>query len=291
MSAQAAARESIGVGDIRVTYLPDGEASVSATAMFPAGSQELWDAHRELFDADDKLLLTLGSFLIRTGERTILVDLGFGDATVSFPPVDGEFRAGQLLSSLRAEGLEPPDIDTVFYTHLHLDHVGWTATDQKLTFPDARHVTGEGEVEFWRSLDHEHPLVGVGPHREEVLAPLEGRVDAVADGASIAPGITVVATPGHTPGHCSLVLSSGTQRAILLGDVMHCPVQLADNDVALVFDVDPELGARTRDRIMAELAGDEQAVAGTGHFSGSAFGRILKGESRRTWSTSGGASS
>ncbi|GAB3681310.1 MBL fold metallo-hydrolase [Saccharopolyspora tripterygii] len=283
MSAHAAPRETLNLGEIQVTYLPDGEASVSASALFPASTQELWDAHRDLFDADDRLLMTLGSFLIRTGGRTILVDLGFGDHTVAFPAADGEFRSGRLLTSLREEGLTPQDVDTVFYTHMHIDHVGWTAQDGALTFNRARHLVGEGELEYWRSPDN--PLDAVGPDPENVLAPLTERVDSVADGTTIAPGVTVVATPGHTPGHCSLVLSSGQERALLLGDAIHCPAQLTENEVSLAFDTDPVLAARTRDRIFAEIEGDPRAIAAQGHFTGSVFGWILRGQSRRTWTT------
>ncbi|WP_409180760.1 MBL fold metallo-hydrolase [Amycolatopsis sp. VS8301801F10] len=284
MSAQASPRETICVGDIGISYLPDGEAVVSAAALFPAGTTELWDAHRELFDADGKLVLSLGSFLIRTGDRKILVDLGFGDRTVAFPAADGEFRSGRLLTSLREEGLAPEDIDTVFYTHMHIDHVGWTAQDDALTFRNARHLAGEGEVEFWQSLG-DHPLAAVGPDPNGVLTPLGGRVDTVADGAVIAPGVSIVATPGHTPGHCSLVVSSGKDRAMILGDVLHCPAQLTDNEVSLAFEVDAELGKQTRARIMGELEGDTNTVAAQCHLTGSAFGRVMRGRSRRTWTS------
>ncbi|MET9262114.1 MBL fold metallo-hydrolase [Amycolatopsis sp. NPDC004079] len=284
MSAQVSPRETISVGDISITYLPDGEASVSETALFPAGTPELWNAHRELFDADGKLLLSLGTFLIRTGDRKILVDLGFGDHTVDFPAADGVFRSGRLLTSLREEGLAPEDIDTVFYTHLHIDHVGWTAQNDALTFGNARHLVGEGEVEYWQALG-DNPLAAVGPDPDGVLAPLEGRIDAVSDGNVIAPGVSVVATPGHTPGHCSLVVSSGQSRALILGDVLHCPVQLTDNEVSLVFEVDAELGKQTRARIMDELEGDPNAVAAQCHLTGSAFGRVLRGRTRRTWTS------
>ncbi|MBC3191707.1 MBL fold metallo-hydrolase [Pseudonocardia sp. C8] len=283
MSATSAPRESVDVGDIRVTYLPDGEAAVAATALFPTSTPELWDLHRDLFDADGKLLLTLGAFLIRTGDRTVLVDLGFGPDSMSFPAADGEFRSGRLLTSLREEGLEPSDVDTVFYTHMHVDHVGWTGTNGALTFPNARHLAGEGEVEFWRTPDN--PLAAVGPHPEAVLGPLDGRIESIADGATLAPGVSVVATPGHTPGHCSLVVSSGSARAMILGDVLHCPAQLTDNDVSLAFDLDPVLAAKTRDRIAAELEGRPETLAAQGHLTGSVFGRIMRGESRRTWST------
>lgn len=280
MSARPAPLESIDVGDIRVTYLPDGDASVSAEAVFPAGNTELWDAHRELFDDDGKLLMTLGGFLIETADQKVVVDLGFGDMTVPFPPVDGEFRGGKLLSSLHRAGVEPADVDVVFYTHMHLDHVGWTAQNGALTFPNARHLVGEGEFEFWQGVT-DAGLAAVGPHPEAVQAPLLDRAESVGDGALIAPGVNVLASPGHTPGHCSAVISSGEDRAIILGDVVHCPLQLADGDLRIIFDVDPDAAARTRDRIAAELEGDGSVIGADGHFSGSAFGRVVQATGRR----------
>jgi glyoxylase-like metal-dependent hydrolase (beta-lactamase superfamily II) len=280
MSARPAPLESIDVGDIRVTHLPDGDVSISASAVFPAGSQELWDAHPDLFDDDGLLLMTLGGFLIETGDRKILVDLAFGDMTVQFPPVQAEFRGGKLLASLRKAGVEPGDVDTVFYTHLHLDHVGWTAQNGSLTFPNARHVAGEGEFEFWQGVTDEG-LAAVGPHPEAVQAPLADRIESVADGETIAAGVNVLATPGHTPGHCSLVVSSGEDRAIILGDVIHCPLQLSESDLRLIFDVDSDAAARTRERIAAELEGDAGTIGASCHFSGSVFGRVVKGTGRR----------
>jgi glyoxylase-like metal-dependent hydrolase (beta-lactamase superfamily II) len=233
-----------------------------------------------VFAAVGMVWLPSAGFLVETGDQKIVVDLGFGDMTVPFAPVGGVFRGGQLLSSLRRAGVEPADVDVVFYTHLHLDHVGWTAQNGELTFPNARYVVGEGEFEFWQGVTDEE-LAVVGPHPEAVQAPLVNRIESVGDGALVASGVNVLASPGHTPGHCSAVISSGADRAIILGDVVHCPLQLADGDLRIIFDVDPETAARTRDKIAAELEGDSGVLAAGGHFSGSAFGRIVRGTGRR----------
>lgn len=280
MPAQPAPLESIDIGDIKVTYLPDGDATLSATTVFPASNDALWEAHRELFDADGRLLLTLGGFLIETGDQKVIVDLGFGDLTVPFDAVDGVFRGGKLLSSLRKAGVQPADVDVVFYTHMHLDHVGWTAQNGTLTFPNARHVVGDGEFEFWQGVS-DPDLAGVGPNPDAVLAPLLNRIKSVSDGATVAPGVNVLASPGHTPGHCSAVVSSGQSRAIILGDVMHCPLQLSDGDLRIIFDVDPDTAARTRDHIAAELEADSATIGADGHFPGSAFGRVVQANGRR----------
>ena len=276
--AEPAGRSSISVGDISVTYLPDGDARVDSAVLFPAATPEGWQAHREWLDAEGRIVVTLGGFLIRSGERNVLVDLGFGHEEAEFPGF-GPFRAGRLLENLRATGLEPGDVDTVLFTHLHFDHVGWTTTpgsgDPALTFSRAQHLLNGTEWDHWHGGDD--PL---GPGLAEVQQPLENRLERVEDGQVVAPGVNVIATPGHTPGHLSVVISSGTDRAIILGDVVHCPVQLDEPTWACVADVDPELGKRAREKLWRELE-DPSTVGGGGHFGEFTFGRLMQGQGQR----------
>lgn len=283
MAAQPAPISSITVGDIRVTNLPDGEAHLSATGFFPAsGSEEAWQAHRQLLDDDGRLVVTLGGFLIETGDRKLLVDLGFGDITFEAPDF-AKAWGGRFLDSLKQTGVNPDQIDTVLYTHLHSDHCGWTSLGQgdqrTLTFPNARHLAGAGEFEHWSA----NPDAPFAPDPEAARIPLENRLEAASDGQALAPGVNVRATPGHTPGHLSLVLSSGSARAIIMGDVLNCPAQLTEPDWSILFDVDEALARRTRDQLMAELEGTETVLA-CGHFPDAVFGRVLQAEGRRAWS-------
>lgn len=282
MPAQSAPLQFVAIGDIRLTYLPDGDGRLGATTVFPASDDALWEAHREFLDADGMLLVSIGAFLIETGDRKVVVDLGFGDAEVPFPGV-GVFKGGRLMDSLRQAGVAPGDVDTVVYTHLHLDHVGWTAgAGGALTFPNASHLAGSGEWDFWRAATDE-TLVAVGPHPEAVQPALQSQLEALGDGASVAPGITAIATPGHTPGHISLVVSSGTDRALIMGDAIHCPLQFDERDLSIMFDLDAELAKRTRQRIAAELE-QPQTIGANGHFADTVFGRVLPGQGK-TWHT------
>jgi glyoxylase-like metal-dependent hydrolase (beta-lactamase superfamily II) len=281
MSARPAPVESIDVGDIRITYLRDGDAVGSATKIFPSSDDALWQAHRQFFDDDGQLLFTLGGFLVETGDRKIVVDIGFGDRTTTFPQIDGVYRGGELLQNLERSGVRAADVDTVLFTHMHLDHVGWTSRGGTLTFPNARYLAGDGELEFWQGLT-DADLAAFGPDPDSVQTPLKGRMEAVRDGQAIAPGVNVLASPGHTPGHCSVVASSGSERAIILGDVLICPLQITQSELGVLSDVDPATAARTRDAIAAELAGDEQAIGANAHFTGSVFGRVVPAEGR-TW--------
>jgi glyoxylase-like metal-dependent hydrolase (beta-lactamase superfamily II) len=281
MSARPARLESIDVGDIRITYIPDGDVVGSATAVFPSSDEALWQAHRQFLDADGKLVMTLGGFLVEVADRKIVIDLGFGDMTAPFPPLQAFFRGGSLLENLERAGVQAADVDTVVFTHMHFDHVGWTSRDGALTFPNARYMAGEGELEFWGSVTNAD-LAALGPHADAVQSPLGDRLETMRDGGAVAPGVTVLASPGHTPGHCSVVVSSGAERAIILGDVVHCPLQLTMTDMAIIADVDPAAAARTREAIVSELDGDERMIGAAGHFSGSVFGRLLPVEGR-TW--------
>lgn len=279
MVAQVAPQESISIGDIRLTYLPDGEGHIVATGAFPASTEAAWQAHRQYLDEDGRLLTNVGGFLIQTGDRNVIVDLGFGDHSVEFPDF-ATFVGGRFLDSLKQTGVAPGDVDTVLYTHMHVDHVGWTTTGgDNLTFPNARHVTTEAEWQHWQQPDE----TGVGPN-PAILPPLAARIDRGEDGECVAPGVNLLSTPGHTPGHSSVVVSSGTDRAIILGDVVNCPVQIAEPEWSVLFDVDAALARRTRDALLAELEGSATAVA-DGHFTTSVFGRVIPGQGQRLWQT------
>jgi glyoxylase-like metal-dependent hydrolase (beta-lactamase superfamily II) len=280
MPAQPAPVSSIAIGDIRLTYLPDGHARMSPTAIFPTSDEQLWNAHPEYLDEDHRIVVTFGGFLVETGDRKLVVDLGFGVGELTLPELDATAEGGRLLDSLHGIGVEPAEVDTVVYTHLHFDHVGWTSTQGRLTFPNARHVAGAGEWDFWRGVTDEH-LAGVGPHPETVQAPLEGRMESMADGEVLAPGVNAVATPGHTPGHCSLVISSGTDRAVIMGDTVMCPLQFQERDLTFLFDVDPDLALRTRRKMFDEIEGDPRTVVAGGHYADAVFGRVLPGQGNR----------
>ena len=112
------------------------------------------------------------------------------------------------------------------------------------------------------------------------LSPIEG--DLVA----LAPGVTARHTPGHTPGHYALVLSSGEERAVLLGDAVECPLQVQEPDFYALSDVDPALARRTRETLWAELEG-RPTLLGAAHFPGLAFGRLMAAEGRRWFTPTG----
>ncbi|MFF5213306.1 MBL fold metallo-hydrolase [Streptosporangium sp. NPDC000396] len=289
---QPAPRAHIGIGDTTVTYLPDGHGWLNPAVLFPASSPDGWATHAEFLNAEGRFPVSIGSFLIRTAGRVILVDLGLGAVDFAVPDV-ATFKGGELLNALAAEGLTPDDVDTVVYTHLHHDHVGWTSdlapapnapagqTVTGLTFKGARHLVSEAE---WRHWSGTAELVGPDPIA--VQTPLADRIAFVADGEEIAPGVRILSTPGHTPGHSSLLVTDpaggDNRRLVILGDVMHCQVQVTESHWTFAFDFDPDQSIATRERLLKELEDGNTILAG-GHFAGSVFGQVLPPAARRAW--------
>jgi len=275
----AAPVQSLRIGEIRVTYLPDGETRLAPTAFFPASTEEGWKLHPEWLDEEGRLLCSLGGSLIESGDRKVLVDTGFGPRHVEFPGF-GPFDGGRLLESLAQAVVEPEQIDTVVYTHLHLDHVNASVRRDddtwRLAFPKARFLIRSHEWSHWSGKNDPAGLY------EETEEAIRDRVELYDSDRTVAPGVDLSSTPGHTPGHNSVVISSGPERAIILGDVVHCPVQLDEEEWGCVFDVDPALARSTRDNLLAELEGSSTIAAG-GHFTDFSFGRVMRGEGRRLW--------
>jgi glyoxylase-like metal-dependent hydrolase (beta-lactamase superfamily II) len=284
MPARAAGPCKIAVGDLEATFLPDGYICATPESSYPGSSEPLWRANPHLLDEDGRFVMSLGAILVRSGERRVLLDLGWGptESPIVDPATgaaDGRIAGGALLDHLDACGVRPEDVDTVLFSHLHRDHTGWLDCDGEPCFPNADHLVAEAEWSYWTTTGD----LGVGPApTREQLDALATRVGFVADGDTPAPGVDVLATPGHTPGHCSFVLSSGTERAVVLGDAVHCPLELLEPELAFVADVDPALARRTKQQIEAELFRPGTLAAGP-HFADLVFGRLLPGGGRRSW--------
>ncbi|MEQ0560534.1 MBL fold metallo-hydrolase [Amycolatopsis sp. NEAU-NG30] len=268
----------ITVGGYTIEALSDGLVRLPPP-FFPGLDP---DEHREVLGPDGTVPVPVGAFLVRGEGRTILVDAGFGPREMGFP--DGMAPAGtdpdtpmggggDLLAALAEAGVRPEDVGTVFLTHLHSDHVGWLAPDGVPAFGGARIVHGAADWE---------PMVGRLGHGDWSRIGLEavraaGHTEAIhGDAVSLAPGITARHAPGHTPGHYVLDIVADGQRLLLLGDVIHTPVQLRDERVRFIADHDPEEAARTRLRWLDEIE-RTGAVIAPAHFPGMEFLRLGPG--------------
>jgi glyoxylase-like metal-dependent hydrolase (beta-lactamase superfamily II) len=275
-----APRQTVQIGDIRVTYLPDGGGALAATALFPGTTAEEWRHYTQFLNDEGGVITTLGGYLIETADRRLIVDTGLGPVHLDFPgfgPMDG----GTYLDNFRATGIAAEEVTDVFFTHMHLDHVGWTTIEEdgarRLLFPNARYLVGRTEWGIWYGGDSP-----VGPHPEYVQKPLADRITFVTDGDEIAPGVVVVATPGHTKGHLSLIVRSQGERLVITADLFTCPVQVKERTWTIAFDMDPEQAIASRAKMYPELTRAD-TLAAVNHFADTVFGRFTEQNGDYTW--------
>jgi glyoxylase-like metal-dependent hydrolase (beta-lactamase superfamily II) len=206
------------------------------------------------------------------GDRLVLIDAGIGPRSGVSMSGSGTFAGGELLNSLSKQQIAPADITDVIFTHLHFDHVGWASHNGAIVFPNATFRCDARDWEHFRENERVQPI----------LEPIRDRLVTWQGSGPLCPGIDTMSAPGHTPGSTILVLSSGAARGLLVGDVVHCPVELLDDEWAGLGDVDPELAKRTRNALAREIEGTDTPVAAA-HFPGMVFGRLVSANGRRAW--------
>ncbi|MBP0458239.1 MBL fold metallo-hydrolase [Streptomyces montanisoli] len=271
---------SVRLGDIRVSYVPDGAVQLKPRAMFPDTTSEVWAARPEFLGECGNLVASIGGLLVENGDRALLIDAGFGPQ--SWPPEAdgprGAIHGGAVLDSLAKIGRRPEEIEAVAFTHLHPDHVGWAwhpaPGGDQLAFTHAHYLVSEPE---WA----QHNLLEAQGMAKEI-AGLAPRVRTVADGQEIFPGVRMRITAGHTSGHAEYVIASGKQRLIAFGDAMHSPIQVEHPAWSSAFDHDPIRSATHRRRLVAEL-GEPDTIGFGNHFADVVFGHVRRDGDGPAW--------
>lgn len=267
----------IDIGEHRLAAVLDSVVRPDPTALYTGIARHRWENHRDLLTPDGRLELFMGGYVLRSRERLVLIDAGVGPDGWTAPS-GAEIPGGYLLDNLRVAGLAAEDFTDVVFTHLHPDHVGWATVDGSPTFPNATYRCHRHD---W---DH---FVGPGAADDtvqSVLEPVASRLETWDAQQTLFPGVDVVPAAGHTPGSSIVVMSAPSgERAMLLGDVVHCPVELLEDEWETFGDVDKEMADAVRVRVARELEGSETLV-GAAHFPELRFGRVLAGDSGRRWS-------
>jgi glyoxylase-like metal-dependent hydrolase (beta-lactamase superfamily II) len=223
----------------------------------------------ELIEAGTgRLIIGVHSFLVRTPSLTILVDTCCGDRRHRGDASPFHMLQTHYLANLAALGVLPQEIDLVFCTHLHVDHVGWNTRlvegQWVPTFPNARHVFGRDEYNYWK--DHSERPDHIAVFNDSIKPVVDaGLVDLIASDGDVANEITLIPTPGHSPGHMSVHIKSGGEEALLTGDAAHHPVQMAHPDWASTADSDPAQSTRSRRELFTRFADTPTLVIG-GHY-------------------------
>lgn len=259
------------IGDIDVTVLTDGAITFDP-GLFPG--TDSGHIAQLLADAGETAIRTnFNASLIHSGHRKILVDTGPRDL---FGP-----DCGNLPAALSEAGVDPEEIDTVFLTHLHPDHVAGAVTaDGRAVFRNAELVVSEADRAFWSNDANfsaaDDTVKGWQQLAKTVLAAYGDRLRLLDGEGQIAPGITSVPLPGHTPGHSGYRVSSGGAQLVHVGDIVHAPMlQIPDPQISVVFDVDADMARTARKRLLAEMAADHILCTG-GHFLRPALARITR---------------
>ena len=266
------------VGKTTIIPLSDGKLIFDRNSFFYDQKDSDWqpypEYHRASFD------MNIGCFVIQTPSRCILVDTGLGQLDHGLTQPSGQ----TLLKELGKVGLDPADIDTVFITHLHIDHVGTNMIRTDLgwvpTFPNATYMVSDVDWQLFGKMIDKKPFTYL---KQQILPLFEFSLLELFEGErELSPEVKTIPTPGHTPGHTSLLIESDDEKAIVVGDVIHIPPQLNETHWSPRVDRDKNLSAKTREQLVKTIE-EEHASIVAGHFPAPGIGNILTINSKRTY--------
>ncbi|MDB5470859.1 MAG: fold metallo-hydrolase [Caulobacter sp.] len=231
--------------------------------------------HPHYVTADGALRLSIHALLVEAPGLRLVVDTCVGNDRPR--RITGrQPLATPFLDQMKAAGWGPETVDAVVCTHLHVDHVGWNTmlVDGAWvpTFPNARYLIGRAEYDHWSAEGDAEQQVVLSDSIQPILD--AGLADFVAPDHRLSPEIALQPTPGHTPGHVSVAIESQGQRALITGDLMHHPCQVARPDWAPPFDNDPALALETRRAVLGAVADQPILVIGT-HFAAPTAGHVV----------------
>jgi glyoxylase-like metal-dependent hydrolase (beta-lactamase superfamily II) len=271
----------IAVGELAVVRVVDCVEHFSPRAILRGVTYEHLQPHLDwlrphFLDEKLRLRMPIQSFVFRTRHHTVLIDTCVGNHKRSgFKQWNGRTDSA-LPASLRAAGFPPESIDTVFCTHLHVDHAGWNTQlrDGRWvpTFPNARYLFRREEFAHWEASPEEHFRWTFDESIHPVLE--AGQVEWVDADFALDDAVTLEPTPGHTPGHTSVHLRSAGQEAVITGDVLVSPFEVAEPDWGQLGDADPERARQTRRRFLDAYCDTDVRILGS-HFADPTAVRIV----------------
>lgn len=274
--------QSWRIGDVTVTKIVELESVGGSKFILPQATREAcigieW-MKPHFMDDEGRLKMSVHALVIQTPSRRIIVDTCLGNDKTNRSVPGWNNLQGPFLRDLAAAGFARETIDMVMCTHLHVDHVGWNTmlVDGQWvpTFPNARYLMAKTEFEYWQAKRDQVDQMAIF---DDSVKPVfdAGLVDLVDTSHQICDEVRLVPTVGHTPGHCSVSITSKGHSALITGDFVHHPCQMAWPAWASSADFDQEQSTRTRREVFTRLAGTPTLVIGT-HFAGATAGHIVQ---------------
>jgi glyoxylase-like metal-dependent hydrolase (beta-lactamase superfamily II) len=270
------------VGEVTVTKIVELEVTGGSRFILPQVTYEAvlpigW-LQPDFADERGRLKMSIHALVVEAPSRRIIVDTCLGNDKENRRIPTWNRLQTSFLADLAAAGYARETIDTVICTHLHVDHVGWNTmlVDSRWvpTFPKACYLMGRVEYAHWTSQLEREDMTAV---LADSVTPVwdAGLVDLVETDHRICDEISLVPTAGHTPGHVSVRIASGGEEAVITGDFMHHPCQIARPEWSSTADSDPTLARRTREQMLTNLADTPTLVIGT-HFAGRTAGHVVR---------------
>jgi glyoxylase-like metal-dependent hydrolase (beta-lactamase superfamily II) len=270
------------IGKVTVSKIVELEVTGGSRFILPQATYEeilpiAW-LRPHFADERGRLKMSVHALVLETPDRCIVVDTCLGNDKQGRRIPTWNNLQGPFLADLATAGFPRESIDTVLCTHLHVDHVGWNTMlaggKWVPTFPNARYLMGRVEFQHRRAQHERDDMAAVFA---DSVAPIHaaGLADLVETDHRVCDEISFVPTVGHTPGHVSVRISSEGEEALITGDLMHHPCQIAHPEWSSLADSDPEMARQTRERMLQELSARPVLVIGT-HFAGATAGHIVR---------------
>jgi glyoxylase-like metal-dependent hydrolase (beta-lactamase superfamily II) len=269
------------IGRVKITRIVELELTGGTRFILPDATPEAcrgieW-MKPHFMTEDGKLVMSIHALVVETPTRRIIVDTCIGNDKERNVPAWSHLQTS-FLADLTAAGYPRETIDTVLCTHLHVDHVGWNTmlVDGRWvpTFANARYLLAEKEWRYWDANDDEATYGSV--LADSVRPVVEaGLVDFVPETHRICEDVWLEPTPGHTPGHVSIHIASEGKEALITGDCIHHPCQMARTDWCSSADYDRGMGRATREALLAKYADGPVLVIGT-HFATPTAGHVVR---------------